>query len=296
MTWWRRVARRQALERELDKELRFHIEQHAAALVERGVDPAEALRVARLELGGPEQVKEDCRDVRGTRWLDDLLQDFRYAIRVFRKLPGFAAIALLILAVGIGATTVMFTLINSVLLRPLSLPDPDRLLTLHGSTAALGESWGFSYPDFVDVGSASRSLTVAAWTYGSGTISAPGDPEYVNGRQVSADLFAVMGVSLVQGRAFRAEEDRRGAAPVVIISDGLWQRRFGGSAGAIGEHLVFEGTPYTIVGIAAGVNLEGEADVFTPIGQSTEPRRLNREARFIHVLARLGPGATVGES
>ena len=295
MTWWRRVARRQAVERELDQEIRFHIEQHAADLAARGVDPDEALRRARLEFGGPEQVKEKCRDVRGTRWLDDLLQDFRYAIRVFRKLPGFATVALLILAVGIGATTVMFTLINGVLLRPLSWPNPERLLTLHGSTAAFGESWGFSYPDFVDARSASGSLTMAAWTYGSGTISAPGDPEYVAGRQISANLFAVLGVPLVQGRAFRAEDDRPGAAPVAVISYALWQRRFGGSPAAIGERLVFEGKPYMITGVAARVTLDGDADVFTPIGQNTEPRMRNREARFIHVLARLGPGVTMRE-
>src|SRR6185295_17069421 len=141
MTWWRRFTRRRALERELDREVCFHIEQHAADLVSRGVDPDEARRQARLELGGPEQVKEACRDVRGTRWLDDLIQDFRYAVRLFRKLPGFAAVALVLLAVGIGATTVMFTLINSVLLRPLPLPNSARLLTLHASTAASGEVW-----------------------------------------------------------------------------------------------------------------------------------------------------------
>jgi putative ABC transport system permease protein len=295
MTWWRRVARRHTLERELDRELRFHIEQHAADLAARGLSPDEARRRARLELGGPEQVKEDCRDARGTRWLDDLLQDVRYAVRVFRKLPGFAAVALLVLALGIGATTVMFTLINGVLLRPLPLPNPDRLVTLHGSTAAFGETWAFSYPDFVDARAASRSLTMAAWTYAGGTISAPGDPEYVDGRQISADLFAVLGVPLVRGRAFDEDDDRPGAAPVAIISEALWQRRFSGSAAAIGGRLVFEGTSYVITGVAAQVDLDGGADVFTPIGQSTELRRRNREARFIHVLARLGPGISMRE-
>src|SRR5689334_13747125 len=219
MTWWRRAVRRHALEHDLDRELRFHIDQHAADLAASGLDPQEALRRARLELGGPEPVKEGCRVVRGTRWLDDLLQDCRYAVRLFRKLPGFAATALLILALGIGATTVMFTLINGVLLRPLSFPDSDRLLAVHASTATLGESWGFSYPDFIDASAAARSLKMAAWTYGGGTISAPGDPEYVNGREISAGLLEVLGIPLVKGRAFRPEEDHPGAAPVAIVTD-----------------------------------------------------------------------------
>jgi predicted permease len=296
MSWWRRFRQRSVLEEKLDKELRFHVAQHADDLVARGIPADEARRQARLALGGPEQVKEECRDVRGTRWIEDLLQDIRYALRVFRKLPGFAVLALLIVALGIGATTVMFTVINSVLLRPLPYPDADRLLTLHGSTEAFGESWGFSYLDFVDVRNASRSLAAAAWTYGGGTIGAPGDPEYVNGRQISADLFAVLGIPLVQGRAFRSEDDRPGAAPVAIISQGLWQRRFGGSAAAVGQRLVYEGKPYTITGVAPSrVGLEGEADVFTPLGQNPERRMRNRAARFIHVIARLGPGVAASE-
>lgn len=295
MSWWRRIARRESLERELDNEIRFHVEQHAADLRARGVDADEARRRARLEVGGPEQVKEECRDVRGTRWLDDLLQDLRYAVRVLRKLPGFAGVALLLLALGIGATTVMFTLINGVLLRPLSFPDPDRLLAVHASTAALGESWGFSYPDVVDIRHASRSLMVGAWTYGGGTISSPGDPEYVIGRRISADLLDVLGVPLVHGRAFRAEEDGPGASPVAIISDALWRRRFGGRTDAIGERLVYDGTPYTVVGVLGPIALDGLADVFTPLGQNSEPRMRNREARFIRTVARLKAGVSMDQ-
>src|SRR5881394_596250 len=131
MSWWTRLWRRGHMEAQLEKELSFHLEQHMSQLVARGWAPDEARRQARLALGGPEQVKESCRDARGTRWLEDLLQDFRYALRSLRKNPGFAAVALLTLALGIGATTVMFTVINSVLLKPLSYPDPERLVTLH---------------------------------------------------------------------------------------------------------------------------------------------------------------------
>src|ERR1700704_6856781 len=115
MTWWQRLLRRRKMEEQLEKELRFHLEQHANELIAKGHSSGEARRLARLALGGPEQVKESCRDARGTRWLEDLLQDFRYAVRTLRKQPSFAAVALLTLALGIGATTVMFTLINGVL-------------------------------------------------------------------------------------------------------------------------------------------------------------------------------------
>src|SRR5579863_7293542 len=131
MTWWQRLVRRKQMEEQLEKELRFHLDQHAADLIARGHDPEEARRLARLALGGPEQVKEECRDARGTRWLLDLRQDFRYALRTLRQKPGFAAVAVLTLALGSGATTVMFTVINGVLLKPLPYPEPDKLLALN---------------------------------------------------------------------------------------------------------------------------------------------------------------------
>jgi len=203
----------------------------------------------------------------------------------------------LVLAVGIGATTIVFTVVNSVLLRPLSYPEPERLLTLHGGTEKLGEFWGFSNPDLADLTRETRSLAVGAWTDGGGTVSAPGEPEYVGGRQISAELFSVLGIPVPHGRTFRPDDDRPGAAPVAIIGAGLWQRRYGGEAGAIGRPLVFEGKPYTIVGIAPeGFEPAGDVDVFTPLGQDADPRTQNREARFIHVVARLRPGATIGEA
>ncbi len=286
------------MEAQLEKELSFHLEQHMSQLVARGQAPDEARRLARLALGGPEQVKEKCRDARGTRWLEDLLQDTRYALRIFRQKPGFTLVALLILALGIGATTVMFAVINSVLLRPLSYPEPDRLVTLRIFTEQFGELWGFSNLDFGDAKRESQTLALAAWTYSGGTISVPGDPEYVNGRQISAELFSTLGISPAPGRAFRPDEDRPGAPPVAMISYGLWQRDFGGDPSAIGRSLVYEGKPYTVVGIApASFQLDGDADVFTPLGQrqNTDPRMQNRSARFLRVMARLRPGFRLAE-
>jgi predicted permease len=297
MSWWSRLYRRKRMEDQLEREIHFHLDQHASDLIARGHTPDQARRQARLALGGPEQVKEKCRDARGTRWLEDLVQDTRYALRTFRQKPGFAAITVIILALGIGATTVMFAVVNGVLLRPLSFPESDRLVTVHGIMEQFGEFWGFSNPDFADVRRESRSLAIAAWTYGGGTISAPGGPEYVDGRLISAELFTTLGIAPLHGRAFQPNEDRPGAAPLAIISYGLWQRRFAGNPSAIGKTLVFEGKPYAVIGIApVGFQLSGEAAVFTPLGQSTDPRMQNRAARFIHFIARLRPGVTFAEA
>ena len=129
-----------------------------------------------------------CRDARGTRWVEDLWQDFRYALRTLRQRPGFAAVAVLTLALGSGATTVMFTVIDSVLLKPLPYPEPDRLLTLHEETEKYGGEWSFSYLNFVDCKRESRSLApMAAWRNSGGTVSEPGEAQYASGRQISAD-------------------------------------------------------------------------------------------------------------
>jgi predicted permease len=298
MTWWQRLWRRNQLEEQLEKELRFHLDQYADDLIAHGHDPAEARRKARIALGGPEQVKESCRDARGTRWLEDLLQDTSYALRTLRKKPGFAAVALLTLALGIGATTVMFTVVNGVLLKPLSYPEPERLVTLHEQREKYGE-WSFAYFNFVDCKRASRSLApMAAWRYGGGTVSEPGEAEYVSGRQVSADLFSTLGIDLLRGRAFLPEEDRPGATPVAIISHGSWQRLYGGNPDAIGQRLVFGGKAYTVVGVApAGFRLSGDVDVFTPLGQNTEPTMQDREMHpGIHVVARLRPRVALAQA
>jgi predicted permease len=212
-------------------------------------------------------------------------------------MPGFTLVAVLILALGIGATTVIFTVANGVLLRPLSYPEPERLLSVHGLTDTLGEFWGLSNLEIADVRRQSRSLAIAAWTYGGGTMAQPGEPQYIGARQISADLFPVLGVSAIQGRVFRTEEDLPGAPPAAIISQGLSERRFGGAANAVGQTMLFDGKPYEVVGVApSGFQLDGDADLFIPLGQSTDSRMQNRAARFVHGVARLRPGFSFSDA
>ena len=225
MNWWQRLFRRRRMEEQLEKELRFHVEQHAADLIAQGVPAAEARRKARLAIGGPEQVKEECRDARGTRWLEDFLQDLRHALRAIRLQPGFAVIALLTIALGIGATTVMFTVINGVLLKPLAYPEPDRLLALREQTefaTRFGNQWAFAYLNFLDCRREVHSLEMGAG----------GTPEACSSSRVRQSMCrAGRFVRLddpsashrFTGRTFLPEEDRPGGAPVILISHGLWQ-------------------------------------------------------------------------
>jgi predicted permease len=301
MGWWHRLRHPAEMEEKLDKELRFHLEQHAADLVAGGMAPEEARRQARLELGGPEQVKESCRDARGTRWIDDLRQDVRYTLRTMRQRSGFTGVALATLALGIGGATVMFSVIDGVLLKPLPYPRPDRLLVLQEKTTwstHWGNLWSFTYPNFTDCRNGVQSLDIAGWRFGGGTVSKPGDAENADGREISANLFGVLGVPLYRGRAFAAEEDRRGAAPVVIISYGLAQRRFGGADAAVGAQMVLDEKSYTVVGVTPpGFRLMTSAfDVFTPLGQDAAPYMANREAHGLHAVARLRDGASAAQA
>ena len=221
MSWLHRLFHGAKLEAQLEKELNFQLQQHAADLIAQGVDPTAAHRQARIALGGPEQVKEGCRDARGTRWLDDLLQDFRYALRTLRQKPAFAAVALATLALGAGATTVMFTVVNGVLLKPLPYAEPGRLAAVHGHTptwnVALYGQQNLAYSDFLDCQRQCRPLDLAGWLNNPGTMSDPGQAEYVLEFQASANLFSTLGVPLLRGRAFQPQEDRAGGPPVAIL-------------------------------------------------------------------------------
>jgi len=290
------------MDEQLEKELRFHLEQQTAELQAQGYGAGEARRLARIALGGPEQVKESCREARGTRWLEDFAQDFRYALRTLWQRPGFAAVVLLTLALGTGATTVMFTVVNGVLLKPLPYAQPSQLVTVQERTEKpnqYGYVWAFAYPNYLDCKREVRTLaSMAAWRYGGGTISGARGAEYVDGLQISSDSFSVLGISPLQGRGFLPEEDQLGGTPVMMISRGLWQRMFGGNPSAIGSVVQFEGKPYTLVGIAPeNFQLGENVDVFTPLGQDESPGLRNRDRHpGINVVARLGEGISLEQA
>lgn len=301
MSWWHRLRHGAELEEKLDRELRFHLELHEADLIAAGMRPQEARRQARISLGGPEQVKEQCRDARGTRWLEELRQDVRYSLRMLRQRPGFTAVALCTLALGIGAATVMFSVVNGVLLKPLPYAHPEQLLSLQERTTwstHWGNLWGFSYPNFTDCRKAVRAAELAAWRFGGGTVAKPGEPEVVDGREVSANLFSVLGARMFRGRTFTAEEDRPAASPVAIISYSCWQKRFAASQGALGQALVLDGKPYTVVGILPPQFrlMTGAFDVYTLLGQDTAAYMQNRGAHALSVVARLSPQASAAQA
>src|SRR5215472_13545112 len=301
MSWMERLLRRNEMEKQLNKEMLFHLEQHASELIARGVDPEEARRQARIAIGGPEQMKEECRDARGTRWLEDLWQDLRYALRTFRQKPGFLAVALLTLALGSGATTVMFTVVNSVLLRALPYPDAGRLVVLQEKTdwsTQWGDLWAFTYPNYLDCKRQVRSVDLAASSFLTGTLTEPGDPENISGREISSDFFPTLRVSLFRGRMFTSEEDRIGATPVAIIGYGLWQRHFGGNESAIGGRLVYEGKSYTVIGITPPDFRwnDTEMELLTPLGQDDSPNMQDRGRHGFRVMGRLKPGATLAQA
>ncbi len=298
MTWWERLWRRGKLEQQLDKELAFHLEQHSADLIARGVPADEAQRQARMALGGAEQVKEECRDARGTRWLEDLWSDIRYTLRTLRQKPGFAAVVLSTLALGIGATTVMFSVVDSVLLKPLPFAEPGRLVAVSARQEnSRNDRQNVAYPDFLDCQRRSRSLELAGWVFSSATLSEPGEAEYEQQFEITHNLFSVLGVSPFRGRAFLPEEDKPGGTPVAILGYGLWQRHFAGDPAAVGATLVLDGKRYTVVGIApSGFQLDGEGDVYTPLGQDTAAYLRKRFAHPVRGLGRLQPGSTLAQA
>jgi predicted permease len=294
----RSLFRRTRIEQELTEELRFHLEELIGEKLAKGMKPEEARYAALRELGGLEQIKEECRDARGCSLVETTVQDVRYGLRMLRKNLGFTAVAVLTVALGIGANSAMFSVVEGVLLAPLPYEQPDRLVAIWESNPHFRHVW-ISYPNFRDWQRSARSFQqMVAFTWKGFDLTGPGTPKHVEGKQVSSGFFAALGVRLALGRDFAPQEDEHGGAPVVIISNRLWRNGFGGSPKALGKLVTLDGVDYTIVGaLPPGFNFEDDAEVYTPLAQG-DPVLLNN--RGIHpgilAIARLKPGVSIAQA
>jgi len=298
-SWWGATIQRSRLESEMDTELRFHIEAYADDLVRGGVPRQEALRRARIEFGGIERVKEEGREARGVSFFDELWQDLRFAVRVMRKNPGFAGVAMVTLALGIGADTAIFSVVNAVLLNPLPYADPQRLVAVREVLPSAGAMPMYvSGPDITPMRKISHVFDALAgfrvWTY---ELSGSGEPERVTANRASSDLFPVLGAQPILGRNFSAEEELPGHS-VVVLSYKLWQRRFGGSPAVLGQTVNLDREPYTIIGVMPqsfvfplpGMGQGPAADLWVPLALSKEELSDFGDNFSWSVVARLKPG------
>ncbi|MGB7172920.1 MAG: ABC transporter permease [Candidatus Acidiferrales bacterium] len=231
--------------------------------------------------------------------MNTLLQDIRYGLRTLGKSPGFAAIAVLTLALGIGANTALFSVVNGVLLNPLPYPHSEQLAAVYG-TAPGYDHVPIAYPNFLDWQRDNRSFSsIALYHNEDYNYTGAGLAERLSGYMISADFFSTLGVNPILGRTFRPEDDQLGAAPVVILGGGLWQRRFASSPDIVGKSIVLNGTSYTIIGvIPPSFTFYGaDRDVYMPIGQWSDPMLRDRRIVFSSgMMGRLKPGVTVSEA
>ena len=245
----RTLVRGSAAERDLREELQFHIDRQAADFARAGLSPADARAAALREFGGVEQAKEACRDARGIRTIHDLQQDLRYAGRMVRKHAGLTAVVMVTLGVGIGANTALFSVVDAVLLKPLPFPDAGQVVVLREQTASRPNR-AVAFPDFLDWQARQTTFDgMAAALIIGGVLSGDADAERVFGRAVTRNFFATLGTGMLLGRPFTAEEDQPGGARVIVLSHGLWQRRYHGDAAVIGRATSYNGESHTIVGV-----------------------------------------------
>jgi predicted permease len=299
---WNRFAalfRRRQLERDLDDELAFHLSMREAEYRGDGVPAADAGAAARRRFGNLTYLKEQCRDMWTFHPLETLWQDVRYALRTLRRSPGFTIVAVVALAIGVGANTAIFSLIDAMRARALPYKEPSRLVQLWGNVMRTRlERRGNSYMDFVDWRAQAKSFEdIAAFDTLTATLSGRDDPQRLFAEFVSAPYFSLLGVAPARGRTFTADEDVV-ATPgyVLVLSDGLWKRRFGGDPAAIGSRVMLNARPYTVIGVmpAGFKGLSDTAELWAPFAVSAPPQTLNnRGNRRFGALARLKPGVSV---
>ncbi len=294
----RSLFQRPSVEQELSNELRFHLEQLIQEKAGQGMTAEEARYAAMREVGGLDQIKEECRDMRRVNYIESFLQDVRYGLRMMRKNLGFTAVAVLTLALGIGANTAIFSVVDGVLLAPLPYSQPDRLVAIWESNPHFSHVW-ISYPNFRDWQRNARSFQqMVAFTSVGSDLTFPGTPEHLEGELVSAGFFRTLGVRLALGREFSIQEDHHGGAPVVIISHRLWRNRFAGSPEALGKLITLDGVGCTIVGVLPpGFHFEVDPDVYKPLGQG-DALLLNNRAIHpgILAIARLRPAVSISQA
>jgi len=308
---WRRLGmlvRREEFDRELEEEMRVHREMKERELISEGIAEDEAGYAARRAFGNATLLREHGREAWGWRWLEDLLQDCLYGARGLRKSPGYTATAVITLVLGIGATTAMFSVVNTVLLRPLPYAGPARLVQIEenhaGGTNFPGQFFAesFSYANYVDLRATQHKSLEAVGAYrpwmfnvGAGNVSGA-EPAQAEGAMISANLFEVLGVAPELGRGFTADEQREGADNVAILSYGLWQRQFGGNPNAVGKTIRVSDVPHVIVGVMpAGFEFPQGARIWTPLVTEGELKS-NRRSHLLHVIGRLASGANAAQS
>ena len=294
----RALFRRRKVETELDSELRFHLESQIENNIRAGMSREDARQSALREFGGVELAKEECRDERGTQFLEQLWQDVRFGARMLRRNPGFTAVAVLTLALGIGANSAIFSVVEGVVLAPLPYSQPERLVMVWESNPHFPRVY-ISYLNFLDWQRNARSFQqMTAFRALGFDMTNPGTPEHLDGKEISAGFFSTLGSKLTFGRDFSTQEDQHDGPPVIIISDRLWRTRFDASPTALGKSITLNGVDSTIVGIAPpDFHLEGDADVFTPLAQG-DPVVLNNRGSHDGILsiARLQPDVSISQA
>ncbi len=303
----RALFQRTAVESEMEDELRDHLERQAQKHVAAGVPREEAARRARLELGGLERTREECRDARGTRLLESVAQDVSFAVRTLRKNPGYAAVAILSLALGIGANAAIFSLMDAVLLSRLPVRHPEELVMISSFDAQSHPERSFSYPMYRDLRDQNQVFDgVIARAGVDMNLNYRGVTEKVYSELVSGNYYEVLGVRPYIGRLFSQQDDAPDAPPVAVFSYGFWQRRFGGDPAIVGQSILLNENPIIVIGVAApgfyGTNLERNADVRVPMILTPVFRRgpwdrmESRSHQWLDLMARRKPGVSLAQA
>jgi len=301
-TLWLRLAglfHKERRDREFSAELDSHLQLHIEDNLRRGMNPAEARRQALITLGGIEAAKEAHRDRRGLPFVEAFAQDIRFALRMLRKNPGFIAVVVLTLALGIGANTAVFSVVDAVLLRPLPFADPDRLMMVWEDASFMGFPQNTPAPaNFVDWKKQNHVFAdMAALADRTVNLTGDGEPEMQEGEAATWNVFSLLGVRPALGRTFLPEEDRPDGPKVVLLGHGLWKRRFGAGPDVVGREILINGEKHTVVGVMPpGFHFPFPyTDIWVPLGFG-EKRWSERGAHFLIVVARLKPGVSLEQA